>query len=103
MKIVLSIGGIPIRLTDERMDHIARRHPEMRGQEDKILETVAEPGLVQQGDAGSQVALRHYPATPLTEKFCAVVYREASEHDGFVITAYFCSRYAGARRVLWKR
>ncbi len=103
MKIVLSKSGVPIRLTEERMAHIARRHPEMTGQEDKILETVSEPGLIQEGDAETRIALRHYPSSPLTEKFCAVLYREASEQDGFVITAYFCSRYAGARRVLWKR
>ncbi|HSV74970.1 MAG TPA: hypothetical protein VLH79_14515 [Chthonomonadales bacterium] len=35
--------------------------------------------------------------------FCAVVYRETSQADGFVITAYFCSPYAGERRILWKR
>lgn len=103
MKIVISKGGVPIRLTPERMAHIARRHPEMAGQEEKILGTVAEPDLIQEGDAGSRIALKHYPTSPLTEKFCAVVYREPPEQSGFVITAYFCSRHAGARRVLWKR
>jgi hypothetical protein len=103
MKIVFSKHGVPIRLTEERMGHISRRHPEMRGQEDKILATLAEPDLVQEGDAGTRIALKHYPSSPLTEKFCAVVYREVSEADGFVLTAYFCSRYAAGRRMLWKR
>lgn len=84
------------------MDHVARRHPEMRGQETKILETVSDPDMIQEGDAGTQIALRCYPETPLREKFWAVVYREVSESDGFVITAYFCSPYSVTRRILWK-
>ncbi|GIX46026.1 MAG: hypothetical protein KatS3mg131_0237 [Candidatus Tectimicrobiota bacterium] len=75
----------------------------MDGLETTILETVASPDLVQEGDAGTRIALKHYPDSPLTEKFCAVVYRETSELDGFVVTAYFCSRYAASRRILWKR
>lgn len=85
------------------MSHIARRHPEMEEQEEKIFETVSDPDIIQEGDAGSRVALKHYARTPLTEKFCAVIYRETSEANGFVITAYFCSRYATERRILWKR
>ena len=103
MKIVLSRSGVPIRLTPERMAHIGRRHPEMAGQEEKILETVTEPDLIQEGDAETKIGLKHYPKSPLTEKFCAVVYREVSERDGFVVTSYFCSRYAEKRRILWKR
>ena len=72
MKLVVSTGGVPIRLTSERMDHITRRHPEMKNQEESILQTIAEPHLVQEGDAGSRIALRRYPKTPLSEKFCAV-------------------------------
>lgn len=38
MKIVKSIREVPIRLTPERLEHIERRHPEMTGEEDRILE-----------------------------------------------------------------
>ena len=72
-------------------------------QEEKLLETVAEPDMIQEGDGGTKIALKHYPQTPLTEKFCAVVYREVSKTDGFVLTGYFCARYASQRRTLWKR
>ncbi len=75
----------------------------MQGQEVTILETVSDPDLVQEGDGGTRIALKHYPVSPLTDKFCAVIYRETSQVDGFVITAYFCSRYASERRVMWKR
>jgi len=103
MKIVLSKEGVPIRLTTERMEHISRRHPEMADQEEKILEAVTDPDLIQEGDGDTKIALRHYPETPLTEKFCAVVYRELSKSDGFVVKAYFCRSYSIHRRTLWKR
>ena len=45
MKIVKSVKGVPLRLTPERLDHIERRHPEMKGEEDRILETLASPIL----------------------------------------------------------
>lgn len=102
MKIINSIFGVPIRLTHERMDHIGRRHPEMTEEADRILETVNQPDFVQEGDAGAFIAIRHYPKTPLTEKFCAVVYKEISDYDGFVVTAYFTSKPALERKILWK-
>jgi hypothetical protein len=41
--------------------------------------------------------------TPVSQKFCAVVYRQVNENDGFVVTAYFTSRPASWRRMIWKR
>lgn len=102
MKIVLSVSGVPIRLTVERFGHIQSRHPEMRDQEERILKTVSAPDYAQEGEAGTLIAVKHYQQTPLTEKFCAVVYREVSEDDGFVMTAYFTSKPAEWRRIVWK-
>lgn len=102
MKIVRSMTGTPIRLTPERFEHIARRHPEMADQQDRILETVSSPDYVQVGDSGTLIAVKLYPKTPLSQKSCAVVYRELSESDGFVVTAYFTSRPASWRRIVWK-
>jgi len=103
MKIVKSVAGIPIRLTPERTEHIERRHPEMSGEGERILETLSSPDYVQTGDAGCLIAVRHYAKTPLTEKFCCAVYRELSEDDGFILTAYFATRPAEWRNVVWKR
>jgi hypothetical protein len=102
MKIVKSTGGVPIRLTAERLRHIERGHPEMVGQEERILEVVLSPELVQEGDSGTLIALKHYPKSPLTEKYCAVVYRELSEDDGFVVTAYFTRKPSEKRKTVWK-
>ena len=102
MKIIRSIAGVPIRLTPERFGHIAARHPEMADQQDCILETVNQPDYVQEGDSGTLIAVKSYPKTPLSQKSCVVVYRELSDGDGFVVTAYFTSRPAVWRRIIWK-
>jgi hypothetical protein len=102
MKIVQSVSGAPIRLTFERLQHIERRHPEMLGQEDRILEVISTPDFVQEGDGATLIAVKHYSKTPLTEKYCAVVYRELSEEDGFVLTAYFTTKPSERRKTIWK-
>ena len=103
MKIVKSCMGVPVRLTPERTEHIERRHPEMTGEGERILETLSEPNFVQQGDAETLIAVRHYAKTPLTEKYCCVVYRELNEEDGFIVTAYFATKPADWRKIVLKR
>ncbi|MBI3741849.1 MAG: hypothetical protein HY257_08860 [Chloroflexi bacterium] len=76
MVIVHTHNGFPIRLTDERWQHIMRRHPEMDTQRERVLETVEEPDSIQQGDYGEVVAIRFYRETPLMSKFLAVAYKE---------------------------
>jgi hypothetical protein len=102
MRIVQSIHAVPIRLSDERIAHIERRHPEMKGEAERILDTVATPDFVQEGDASTLLALKHYLKTPLTSKYCVVVYRELNDQDGFVLTAYFTTRYNERRQIIWK-
>ena len=102
MLIVRSRNGVPVRLTEERWRHIMCRHLEMGDQHERALETLAEPEMIQQGDFGELLALRHYRDTPLTRKFL-VVYREVSPEDGFVITAYLASRPSARRVTIWKR
>ena len=46
MLVVRSRDGIPIRLTEERWQHIVHRHPEMTGQRERVLETLVEPDLI---------------------------------------------------------
>lgn len=103
MLIVRSRNGVPIRLTDERWQHIARRHPEMADQRDRVLETVTDPEWIQQGDYGELLAIRSYAQTPLTSKYLVVVYREVRDDDGFILTAYFTSHPSVMRTTLWKR
>lgn len=50
---VYSRNQVPIRLTQERWEHILRRHPEMTNQKDLVLETLGDPDLIQEGDLGT--------------------------------------------------
>ena len=102
MLIVRSHNGVPVRLTDERWNHIRDRHPEMEGLRERVLETISEPDMIQQGDYGELLAFRFYPHTPLTRKYLVVIYREISPDDGFVLTTYLASRPSSRRKTIWK-
>ena len=103
MLIVRSRNGVPVRLTEERWQHIIRRHTEMGDQRERVLETVAEPDMIQQGDFGELLAVHFYPETPLTSKYLVVAYREIGSEDGFILTAYLTSRPSARRITIWKR
>ena len=92
MLIVHSHNGVPVRLTEERWQHIVHRHPDMETQRERVLETLTEPDMIQEGDFGTLLAVRLYAQTPLTRKYLVVVYRESSSADGFVLTAYLASQ-----------
>jgi hypothetical protein len=74
----------------------------MDGQKDKILETISMPDMILAGDFGECMAIRFYPKTPLTRKHLVAVYRETSNKDGFVLTAYFTTEPAKGRKTPWK-
>jgi hypothetical protein len=98
-----SVNGVEIRLTEERWNHIRRRHPEMENHQVDILKTVEHPDLIQEGDHQALMAVRHYSETALTSKYLVVVYREMNDDDGFVVTAYLTSSLSRRRPVIWKR
>jgi hypothetical protein len=103
MYLARSVNGILIRLTDERMAHIISNHPEVINQVPGIIETIERPDLLLGGDYSEMIAIKLFKKTPVTEnKFLAVVYKEKSSTDGFILTAYFCSCYNKRRKVLWK-
>jgi len=93
---------VPVRITDERWEHICRRHPEIEEENGKVLETITNPDIIQRGDRNELMALRFYEQTPLSPKYLVVVYREVSSTDGYIITAYFTNRIR-RREVIWKR
>lgn len=103
MLIVRSKTGVPLRLTEERWRHIVQNHPEVTTLRDQILETVAHPDVIQEGDYGELLALRFYPETPLSSKYLVVAYKELGATDGFILTAYLARRASGARETIWKR
>ncbi len=88
MNIVFSKNRIPIRITDERWQHIISRHPEMIGERERLIETIGSPDLILEGDAQAMLAVRHYKQTKITSKYLIAVYKETMQQDGFVLTAY---------------
>ena len=57
---VMSVDGVPIRLTEERWFHIVENHDDMAGHYDDVLETISDPDLVLPGYHGSLIAVRNY-------------------------------------------
>ena len=103
MQTILSVNGVPVRLTQERLSHIYQGHPEMRNCRSWIEETLSKPEKILEGDNGALMAARRYAKTPVSEnKYLVVVYKE-KEDDGFVITAYFTRRLPKWRKVIWQR
>ncbi len=74
MEIVKSIKNIPIRLTEERWFHITEEHSEMAGYYFDVLETVKEPEIIYEGNAGECIALRELE----NGKYLVVIYRKCN-------------------------
>ena len=97
MDIVRSVAGVPIRLTDERWEHIVFRHPDFELRHQDVLQTLREPDAVLEGSDGEQLAARRF-----RPRWIVVAYREVSPEDGFVVTAFLADRDpATGRIVLW--
>ncbi len=68
-----------------------------------VAETLASPHIIQQGDAGELIALRFYAEAPVINKFVVVIYRETSQDDGFILTAYLSNFPNNRRTTIWKQ
>ena len=101
MKTAKSINGITIRLSDERWIHITEEHAEMAGYLFDVLETIQEPSAVFEGNAGEFLAAREIE----TGKYIIVTYRELTQEDGFIITAFLTKRWKQMERSkkIWQR
>jgi len=100
-----AISGALIRVTYRQWAHILESHDYMAGNLDLVLETLSKPDFIAKGWSDELIALRHYPKTSIMEKDAAVVYKELSERDGFVITAFLTSKPQKIirRGILWQK
>ena len=90
--------GNEVRLTDERLGHILRRHPEMAFQMHRVAETLATPDAIRPSRSSPAVRLYHRLYADLRGKnryICLVVKRERT-HD-FVLTGYLARSIKGER------
>lgn len=81
-----------IRLTDERLEHIEQRS-EMKGQIDRIEETLQKPDDIRKSEQDEDVFLyyRQYDETRVTEKYLLVVVKIGVDSP-FVIIAFYTDR-----------
>lgn len=95
---VISKNGVPIRLTEERWEHIIEQHAELKDSKSQILQAIGDPQRVVAGTGGELLAVKPIQS----EKQLVVVYRELKD-DGFIITAYTTSRTQplDRRKQLW--
>lgn len=98
MDIAISRNGVPIRLTEERWFHIVENHDDLAGHYDDVLDTVENPDFMLRGYGGALIALKG----AARKTYLAVIYKELSRDDGFVITAYFTSRIS-RRLIIWRK
>jgi len=93
-----SVNGVPIRLTDERWEHILYRRPEMASFIETVLDAVGDPEYILRGYKGTLIAVMHLGDS----SFLNVVYRELSNRDGFIITARI-ERQLDKSKIIWRR
>jgi hypothetical protein len=98
MDIAFSHNEVPIRLTEERWFHIVENHDDLAGHYDNVLNTVEDPDFILRGTGGALIAVKGVAR----KRYLAVIYKEVSRKDGFVITAYFTSQIS-RRSILWRR
>ncbi len=96
-----------IRLTKTIWRKIETQHPEFRDRRDyldEIRNAVADPDYIVRGWSEGQLALHWCQIAPSRPKHLCVVYREL-DGEGFIITAFFISRYERLlrREILWQR
>jgi len=99
METIDSKNHVPIRLTEERWLHMTEGHPELAGYYYEVLEAIADPEAIYEGDDGALIAKKKNTE----DKYLVVIYRELNKPDGFVITAFLTSKVRAIekRRKVW--
>ena len=98
MDIAYSVNGVPIRLTAERWEHIVSNKLYMEAYYDRMLGAIEQPTWVLRGYAGSLIAV-----LPVARgRYLHVIYREISQDDGFIITAFIARKY-NRRMIIWSQ
>jgi hypothetical protein len=88
LDVAISVNGVAIRLTAERWAHIVEARDELAGRMDEVLAAIESPDWVTRGYHGALVAWKGRGR----KRYIAVIYREMSRRNGFVITAFLTSK-----------
>ncbi len=98
LDIVKSINDVPIRLTDERWDHILDGHPYMSGFYEDVPNAISYPEFIIRGNKGVKIAVVNLGR----RRWLHVFYRELNQSDGFIISALI-DEYVEKSKILWSR
>ena len=98
MEIAYSVNGVPIRLTEERWEHIVNNKPYMESYYERMLDAIEKPTCVLRGYTGSLVAVLSVGR----QRYLHVIYKEVSQEDGFIITAFIARKY-NRKLIIWSQ
>jgi CO dehydrogenase/acetyl-CoA synthase beta subunit len=103
MKIFNDVYKRNVRLTDERQKHFVSDHPEMKGQIEKLKQTLHNLEKAVRSKTDSQVELfyHHYDSTSVTRKYLCVVVKSVIG-DAFIVTVYFTDSIKKGE-ILWEK
>ena len=90
--------GNEVRLPDERLRHILRRHPEMAFQMHRFAEILANPDAVRPSRSGPAVRLyyRLYPDLRGRNRYLCLVVKNEGDYS-FILTGYLSRSIRGER------
>lgn len=93
-----SVNGVPIRLTDERWEHILDSHPDLASYRETVLDAVENPDYILASRRGALAAV-----VVLGRKaFLHVFYVEKGRHDGFILSALVEEKMDKAK-IVWRK
>jgi len=98
LETVSSLNNVPIRLTDERWEHIVDAHPYMTQYYEQMLDAVDDPEYIFPGHRGCLIAV----VTLRQKRILHVTYRELSSDDGFIVMAYIKTSL-DKKKAIWPR
>ncbi len=88
--------GNEVRLTDERLRHILRRHPEMASHMHRFADTLASPDAVRASKSSPtvQIYYRLYPDQRGRDRYICLVVKRGGSYS-FILTAYLDRKIQG--------
>lgn len=88
--------GNEVRLTDERLRHILRRHPEMAFQMHRFADTLAKPDAVRASKSSPTVQIFHrlYSDLRSRSRYICLGVKKGTFYS-FILTGYLSSKIKG--------
>jgi len=93
-----SVNGVPIRLTEERWEHILDSHPDLASLRETLLDAVENPDYILASRRGGMAAVLILGRNA----FLHVFYIEKSRRDGFIISARVEEKMNKAK-IVWRK